>query len=364
MKSVTEIFAELEARTENFGKEPVSSDIMDDAVMENPWFTRADIIRAYGAIRECMLQRDKLEQWLATYPALVVPHEPKNIGIVMAGNIPFVGFFDLICVIASGNRAYIKLSSKDAILMELMRLYLDATDNDLHIGLLDDNSPLDAVIATGGESAKLYFESKYADIPHIVRGSRHSVAVLAGNETEAELAGLADDIFLYSGLGCRSVSLVFVPRGYRFALPSRQMCEGYRNNYRQARALLTMEGAEFEDNGTALFVRSDKAEFPKRLSQINVVEYDDTESVRAWLRENDNRLQCVASHIDGLHKRTVPLGRTQYPELTDYADDVDVMAFLQSVVGVERICETADEATNSRLSLSLHIHNKLKQHLS
>ena len=311
-----------------------------------------------------MLQREKLEQWLAAYPALVVPHEPKNIGIVMAGNIPFVGFFDLMCVIASGNHPYIKLSSKDAILMELIRLYLDAIDTDLRIDLLNDNSPLDAVIATGGDSAALHFNSKYADIPHLVRGSRHSAAVLAGDETKKELAGLADDIFLYSGLGCRSISLVFMPHGYKFMLPPRRMCKGYRNNYRQTRALLTMEGVQFEDNGTALFVRTDKAEFPKRLSQINVVEYDDIEQVRTWLMENDSRLQCVASHIKGLHKRTVPLGRTQYPELTDYADDVDVMAFLQSVVGVERICDTADEATNSRLSLSLHIHNKLKQHIS
>ena len=344
-------------------EDPAVKNSIDRALADNPWFTRKEILRAIGAIRECMLKPEKIEKWLAAYPALVVPHEPKNIGIVMAGNIPLVGFFDLVCVIASGNRAYIKPSSKDRALMELIRCTFAICGED-YINYLDDSTPIDAVIATGGESAKLYFESKYAGIPHLVRGSRHSVAVLAGNETEKELAGLADDVFLYSGLGCRSVSLVFVPRGYRFSLPTRKMCKGYRNNYRQTRALLTMEGVEAEDNGTALFVRSDKAEFPKRLSQINVVEYEDIEEVCSWLVENDSRLQCVASNIDGLHKRTVPLGRTQYPELTDYADDVDVMEFLQSVVGVEKICETADEDSNARLSLSLHIYNKLKQNIS
>lgn len=337
---------------------------IDRALAENPWFSKEEIIRALEAIRECMLAPEKFEKWLAAYPALVVPHEPKKIGIVMAGNIPLVGFFDLMCVIASGNRAYIKPSSKDRALMELIKWAFAICGEEEQVRYLTDHTPIDAIIATGGESAKLYFESKYAGIPHIVRGSRHSVAVLAGDETEAELAGLADDIFLYSGLGCRSVSLVFVPRGYLISLPARKMCKGYCNNYRQTRALLTMEGVKFEDNGTALFVRSDKAEFPKRLSQINVVEYDDIEDVRSWLMGNDSRLQCIASHIDGLHKRTIPLGRTQYPGLTDYADDIDVMEFLQSVVGVERICETADEQSNARLSLSLHIHNTLKQNIS
>ena len=333
MTTILSNLAELNSLLGNLDRDACAQEFIDKALTDNPWFTREEIYRAIGAIRECMLSAPKAEQWIASYPALATPHAPRNIGIIMAGNIPLVGFFDLLCVLASGNKAYIKPSSKDSALMDLAGLLIETAGGKDCIYKLQDNTPLDAIIATGGDSANIYFQSRYADLPHLLRGSRHSAAVLAGNESEAELAGLADDIFLYSGLGCRSVSLVFVPRGYRLCLPSRAMCAGYRNNYRQTRAMLTMSGTPFEDNGAALFVRSDAAEFPKQLSRINIAEYDDIASVREWLHGNDARLQCVASSIGGLHPRTVPLGRTQYPELTDYADNADVMAFLQSVVG-------------------------------
>ena len=324
--------AELNSRLGDLDHNTRAQELIDKAPADNPWFTREEIYRAIGSIRECMLSEQKVERWLTAYPALTKPHAPKNIGIIMAGNIPLVGFFDLLCVVASGNRAYIKPSSKDTALMELVEHLIEAAGATDCIYKLQDDTPLDAIIATGGDSANLYFQSRYADLPHLLRGSRHSAAVLSGNESDTELAGLADDIFLYSGLGCRSVSLVFVPRGYRLHLPPRTMCDGYRHNYRQTRAMLTMSGTPFEDNGAALFVRSRDAEFPKQLSCINIAEYDNLASVREWLQENDSRLQCVASTVAGLHPRTVPLGRTQYPELTDYADNADVMAFLQSVV--------------------------------
>lgn len=333
MTTLISTLTELNSRLGNIDRDARAQELIDKALADNPWFTREEIFRAIGAIRECMLSAPKAEQWLAAYPALTKSHAPKNIGIIMAGNIPLVGFFDLLCVVASGNRAYIKPSSKDSALMELACRLIEASGATERIYKLQDDTPLDAIIATGGDSANLYFQSRYADLPHLLRGSRHSVAVLSGNESEADLSGLADDIFLYSGLGCRSVSLVFVPHGSRLCLPPRAMCEGYRHNYRQTRAMLTMSGTPFEDNGTALFVRSREAEFPKQLSRINIAEYDDLATVRKWLQENDSRLQCVASTVAGLHPRTVPLGRTQYPELTDYPDNADVMAFLQSVVG-------------------------------
>lgn len=333
MKPAAELFAELGNRLDAFGTDRPSRMAIEEAMRNNAWFTREDIATAVSAIRQCMLQREAIERWLAAYPSLTALHLPKKIGIVMAGNLPLVGFFDLMCVVASGNEAYIKTSSKDAPLMELIVRYLTEADSTLHIGCLTDDTPTDAVIATGGESAKLHFESKYAGTPHIIRGSRHSVAVLAGDEDETELAGLADDIFLYAGLGCRNVSLVFVPRGYSLHLPSRQMCNGYRNNHRQTRALLQMTGTAFDDNGTALFVRSFEPDFPNRLSRINIAEYDDIATVKAWLEANDDRLQCVASSVAHLHPRSVALGRTQYPTLTDYADNADTMAFLQTVVG-------------------------------
>jgi hypothetical protein len=197
----------------------------------------------------------------------------------------------------------------------------------LRIERYDEGIDYDAVIATGGDSANLYFRTAFGGIPSLLRGSRHSVAVLSGNESKQQLKGLANDVFAYSGLGCRNVSLVFVPRGYKLVLPTRKMCRAYHNNYLQCRALLTMQGVAFDDLGEAVVVKS-RREFPRYLSQINVVEYDDLHSVKQWLVEKDESLQCVVSGIEGLHSRTVAIGRAQQPTLFDYADERDTMQFL------------------------------------
>ncbi len=324
--SAVDIFAELGKRLSDFGANSRSREVMACAVADNGWFSEADVLWAVGAIRECMLDRGRMERWLAAYPALGRGDSPKRVAIVMAGNIPLVGFFDLMCVIASGNAAAVKYSSKDRALMAYVVALLHEIEPELPIEEYFGGEHADAVIATGGESANLYFESVFGGVPHLFRGSRHSVAVLSGDESAGELAALADDIFSYSGLGCRNVSLIFVPRGYEPALPPRRMCRGYMNNYRRTRALLAMTGVRFADLGMAVAVEG-AAEFPDALSRINLVRYDAVEDVARWLTEHSDELQCVVSKLH-LHPRTVGLGRAQYPELTDYADDVDVMEFL------------------------------------
>ena len=327
MKGTVEIFTELGARLARFGKDDVSREVIARAIADNEWFSEADICYAVNAIRCDMLSKGDIEQWLAHYPICAPKH--KSIALIMAGNIPLVGFFDLMCVIASGNTPYIKYSSKDKALMSHIVELLFDIEPQLAIKEYDDALDYDAVIATGGDSANIYFRNRFKDTPCLLRGSRHSAAVLTGKESEEELQGLSRDIFTYSGLGCRSVSLLFVPKGYQFTLPRVAMCLPYHNNYIQHRALLTMTNQAFEDSGEALFVRSE-AQFPTKLSQINIAEYDTIDEVLEWLRRNNEHLQCVVASTK-LHGRCVPFGQAQHPELTNYADEKDTMAFLYSI---------------------------------
>ncbi len=326
MKTVTEIFVNLGERLSDFGADWRSREVVRRAMSDNEWFTESDIMRAVEAIRLCMLDRQHIEKWLAAYPAPAQETTPCRVAIIMAGNIPLVGFFDLMCVVASGNVAVVKYSSKDHALISYVVSLLSEIEPALQIEEYADGVTVDAVIATGGESANRWFDSTFGDVPHLFRGNRHSVAVLSGEESAKEMEGLADDIFSYSGLGCRSVSLVFVPHNYSLQLPSRVMCQGYRNNCLRTKALLLMTGVEFVGLGDAVMVEG-MAEFPNVLSRINVVRYDSVDEVAQWLATHDTELQCVVSSMK-LHQRTVGFGRAQYPELTDYADDVDVMKFL------------------------------------
>ena len=330
MKSTVEIFSELGVRLAEFGFDERSRSVIARAVAENEWFSVEDIRYAVEAICSEMLDAEKVEKWLAYYPS-VGTCEAKRVAIIMAGNIPLVGFFDLMCVIAAGHIPCVKPSSKDRVLEEYIEEVLCEIEPKLRIERYVEGAEYDAVIATGSDSANLYFRSAFAGVPCLLRGSRHSVAVLSGKEKSADLELLAEDIFTHSGLGCRNVSLLFVPKGFKPKLKVGKMSLAYHNNYLQCRALLTMQGVKFVDLGEAVLVRSAVAEFPRFLSQINLVEYSSLEEVLQWLSTHDEALQCVASSIEGLHSRQVPLGKAQRPTLFDYADERDTMQFLASI---------------------------------
>lgn len=296
---------------------------------DNEWFTEADIRYAVDAVRREMLDEKRVEKWLSLYPSLSKRSgEKKRVAVIMAGNIPLVGLFDVLCVVASGNIPCVKPSSKDSVLYTFVEQLLLNIEPSLKIEQYTPDGEYDAVIATGGDSANLYFRTAFEGVPSLLRGSRHSVAVLSGGENDGDMKALAEDMFLHSGLGCRNVSLVFVPKGFRPKFEVRKMCRAYHNNYLQCRALLTMQSREFEDLSEAILVYSQEAEFPRFLSQINVVEYDSLEEVQSWLKANDEALQCVVTAIGGLHSRQVSFGKAQQPSLTDYADERDVMKFL------------------------------------
>ena len=330
MKSAIEIFSELGARLAEFGSDDASRSAMLRAVVANEWFSVDDIHYAVEAIRTEMLDAEKVEEWLSHYPA-AGKNEAKRVAIIMAGNLPLVGFFDLMCVIANGDIPCVKSSSKDRALEEYIEQSLREIEPSLRIESYVEGADYDAVIATGGDSANLYFRTAFADVPALLRGSRHSVAVLSGKEREADMVRLSDDIFVHSGLGCRNVSIVFVPKGFKPQFKLGETSLAYRNNYLQCRALLTMQGTQFEDLGGAVVVHSAVAEFPRFLSQINVVEYESLAEVKQWLATHDEELQCVVSEIEELHSRQVPLGKAQRPTLFDYADERDTMQFLASI---------------------------------
>lgn len=324
MKHVEEIFVALGERLANFGDDEHSNRIIEDALAANGWFTRADILRAVDAIRSEMLDREVLSKWLNNYAATA---EPKRVAVIMAGNIPLVGFFDLLCVLAAGHECHLKPSSKDSVLMRYVVEQLRDIDKDIAIFDYSADATYDMAIATGGDDANLYFREHFAGTRTLLRGSRHSIGVLNGAESAEELRALYNDITAYSGLGCRSVSMLFVPRGY---VPNfeRGVAENIklRRNVQAMRATLTIEGAEFYDSGAFIMRRGE--DFAQSLAVVTLKEYADIADVKAWINTNAECIQCVVSNcgIEG----SQPLGRAQYPALMDYADGVDTMRFLLS----------------------------------
>lgn len=318
MQRTIEIFTTLGERLATFGKDEASARIIEDAVAENGWFTPRDILQAVDAIRSEMLDREPLTTWLSAYNRA---SSPKRVAVIMAGNIPLVGLFDLLCVIAAGHTCCVKPSSKDRVLMRYIIGLLREIEPAIRIEEYVATDHYDMAIATGGDDANTYFRNHFATTRTLLRGSRHSIAILDGTESREELRGLYTDITSYSGLGCRSVSMLFVPQGYtpKFESSPAHNTKLVRN-VQAMRATLTIEGVEHHDCGAFLMCKGEK--FSNSLAVVTLREYDDIEDVRAWIKDNAEGIQCVVSHRD------IAFGRAQYPALTDYADGVDTMRFL------------------------------------
>jgi len=326
MERMIELFVALGDRLRHFGGDPETRKVALAACQANEWLSVDEIGRALRALATDMLQPEPLRRWLAAYPCPV--YTPRRILTVMAGNIPAVGFFDLLCVVCSGHRCLYKTSAKDRILLDYIVGELQTLSSDLPIERYDGSSPVDAVIATGSDNAVRYFKARYADRPMLLRGSRQSVAVLSGHETPEQLAALSDDIWAYSGLGCRNVSLVFVPVGYDLQLQVPRLNGKYKNNYIQTKAMLRMNGVPFRDFGSAVAV--EQMEFPKALSELAVACYRTLDEVAAWLAAHDAEIQCVVTECLS-HGRQVSFGQAQSPKLTDWPDGQDVLAWLTAL---------------------------------
>ena len=303
--------------------------IKERAVQENAWFIPEFIDLAVQHIGNVFLQSNPLQHLAQQYSIPALNSRPQNVGIVMAGNIPLVGFHDLLCTFFSGHRQTIKPSSKDQVLIKHLVQKMTAWDGEIAtlISFAEMLMGCDAYFATGSNNSSRYFEKYFGKYPHIIRRNRTSVAILEGNETIADLEKLADDVYLYFGLGCRNVTKIYIPTGYDF-VPLLETFKKYnyladhhkyKNNYDYQLAILIINKRYYMTNGSILL--HEDAQLFSPISQLNYEFYNPGEELPEMLRGNE-AIQCIVGN------KYVPWGSGQQPGLTDFADGVDTLKFL------------------------------------
>lgn len=298
----------------------------------NGWFTPENILFALSGWSE-LLTDELLTEWLSNYN--LEHNQPKKVAIIMAGNIPLVGFHDFLSVLITGNSVLAKLSSNDKALLPLISKYLIEIEPSLKDRITFTEEKLqkfDAVIATGSNNTARYFEHYFSKGPHIIRKNRNSVAVLSGNETTAELTAFGEDIFRYYGLGCRSVSKFYVPKDYDFDAFFKAIFKynpimnsaKYANNYDYNKAVYLMSEFKLLENGF-LILKEDNS-YSSPIASLFYERYDAIENLKEKLKEDDDKIQCVVASL-GIENEIV-FGETQRPKLNEYADGVDTVDFL------------------------------------
>lgn len=301
----------------------------------NGWYTPENV---YFSIQSWAktLTEENLDKWLSVYNFNEV--KPKNIGLILAGNIPLVGFHDFLSVLISGHNVLIKTSSNDQFLLPFLAKYIIATEPAFSskIKFVEEKlENFDAVIATGSNNTARYFEYYFKDKPSIIRKNRNSVAILNGQETKEQLIALGEDIFRYFGLGCRNVSKIFVPRGYSFkpffeAIFECQDIihyEKYANNYDYNKAVFLMSNFKILDNGF-LTLKEDSG-YASPISSVFYEFYDSIDELKIRLQSESDQIQCIVSN--NLVENSIDFGQTQKPNLWDYADNVDTISFLLTI---------------------------------
>lgn len=302
------------------------------ASQENGWFSLEFIDLAVKGIVQEFLQKEQLTEWADRYGIPSQNNHPKTIGLIMAGNIPLVGFHDFLCLFISGHRQRIKPSTRDEVLIRRLVTQLIAMNPEVEqiVSFSDMLKGCDAYIATGSNNSARYFDYYFAKYPHIIRRNRTSVAVLNGRETREELEKLADDVYLYFGLGCRNVTKLYVPENYDFAplLEAFRKYDyladlsKYKNNYDYQLTLLILNKKIYMSNKSILLTEN-----PSPFTPISVLNYEfyamDNEPGPALAGNPD--IQCIVG------KGHIPFGSAQNPGLMDYADGVDVLQFIRSL---------------------------------
>ena len=303
------------------------------AQVHNPWFTKENIDKALNAWHE-QLKVDMLSAWLSPYK-LTEPTSAKKVLIIMAGNIPLVGFHDFLTVLISGHKVVVKMSSADNVLLRVLidKLISISPEFKERISFIEEvkNRKFDAVITTGSDNSAQYFEYYFKGAKKIIRKNRRSVAVLDGTESAMELQGLANDVFAYFGLGCRNVSKLFLPKGFdldnlfKAFYPYSDVVnhKKYGNNYDYNKAIFLMGSNDLIENGF-LLMKEDKS-LLSPVAMLYYEYYNDMHTVEQFVKENAEQLQCVVS------KKDIPFGNTQQPNLWDYADGVDTVEFLREL---------------------------------
>ncbi|HWS60650.1 MAG TPA: acyl-CoA reductase [Flavobacterium sp.] len=312
----------------------------------NGWYTPENV---YFSIQSwaIALTEENINKWLSAYTfpfdytstMLSKDYQGnKTVGLILAGNIPLVGFHDFLSVLISGNTVLIKTSSNDQFLLPFLAKYLIAVEPELanKINFVEGKlENFDAVIATGSNNTARYFEYYFKDKPSIIRKNRNSIAILNGKETKEQLFALGEDIFRYFGLGCRNVSKLFVPKGYSFnaffeAIFEYQDIihyEKYANNYDYNKAVFLMSNFKLLDNGF-LTIKEDNS-YTSPISSVFYEYYDSIEELQIRLQSEKEQIQCIVSN--NLIENSIDFGQTQKPNLWDYADNVDTLSFLSTI---------------------------------
>ena len=302
----------------------------------NGWYTPEQVYFSIQSWADALTE-ENIDKWLSNYSYEFAQSDKKEktVALILAGNIPLVGFHDFLSVLITGNRALIKTSSNDQHLLPFLAKYLIAVDENLKDKITFVEGKLenfDAVIATGSNNTARYFEYYFKDKPSIIRKNRNSTAILNGKETHEELEALGEDIFRYFGLGCRNVSKIFVPKGYSFDAFFQAVFkyqdvihyEKYANNYDYNKAVFLMSNFKLLDNGF-LTLKEDSS-YASPISSVFYEYYEDLESLQTRLEADEEQIQCIVSN--NLIKNSTAFGQSQNPQLWDYADNVDTITFL------------------------------------
>ena len=306
---------------------------VEQSQLHNKWFTEKNVKKAMRAWGE-QLTQENLDKWLEDYASDFENPIDETVGIVMAGNIPMVGFHDLLTVLVSGAKAKVKMSSDDTVLMQQIIEILILIEPEFkdRIELAPDRlKGIDAVMATGSNNTARYFEFYFSKMPNIIRKNRNSVAVLTGEESQEELHQLGVDIFAYYGLGCRNVSKLYLPENYDLDTFYKGIFEHkdvidhnkYGNNYEYNKTIWLMNKEKFFDNGFLLM--KEEKQFSSPLGTVYYERYSDLDKVKSELENRSEELQCVVG------KDFLPFGEAQQPALWDYADGVNTLEFMKSL---------------------------------
>lgn len=295
----------------------------------NGWFTSQSIRQAYAAIGE-LLSVENITAWITQYDWT---ENPKKVGVIMAGNIPLVGFHDFLCVLLSGHHASIKLSSNDQrllpSLLNVFALFLPELFE--RVKIVPQLKDIEAIIATGSNNSSLYFERYFGHLPHIIRKNRTSVAILTGSETTDELKGIGKDVFQYFGLGCRNVSKLLmlekfdINRFFEAVFPYQAIINHhkYANNYDYYKAIYLMNQLPILENGFLLTLDNEDLFAP--ISVVYTQRFSDENAIKDYLKKEEDNIQVVVG------QNYTPFGKAQHPTLSDYADGVDTMQFLNQL---------------------------------
>lgn len=337
LSKIKNCFVELGKKIQNNDEE--KKETLIKASIENPWFTETEVNRMFSNIAKYYCNETALESWLKKY-SISKENNKQVIAIIVAGNIPLVGFHDIMCVLSCGYHCQVKLSSKDKVLYHYIKNSITGIDPEIanKIEFVDQIKNYNAVIATGSNLAANQFKSYFQKVPHIIRNHRNAVAILNGTESAEDICNLGQDIFNYYGLGCRNVSKIYVPRDYSFDFLLSTLDSNfadtihhskYKNNYDYNLALLIMKQIPFLQSNILLVTESQN--MASSISILYYEKYDSVSELENELIDKKKEIQCIISNNIFNNLSTISFGKSQEVPLELYADDIDTMLFLSEL---------------------------------